>query len=138
MSFKKGISGCPEGRPKGALNKRTQLAKLLEPHAVDLINKAVELAKGGDVNALRLCLERLISKPKDAPVHLELPEGSLDSTNTILQIGERIIMSVADGELTPEQGQKITTIIEAQRKTIETHDLAVRIGEIERTLKYRK
>ncbi len=62
MRFKKGQSGNPNGRPLGCLNKRTQLAALLEPHAEALISKAVELALGGDTNALRLCIERLLPK----------------------------------------------------------------------------
>ena len=58
--FKPGISGNPKGRPKGARDKRTELRSLLEPHAKDLVEKVVELAKGGDTTAIRLCLERLI------------------------------------------------------------------------------
>ena len=62
--FKPGQSGNPKGRPKGALNKTTRAAMvLLENEAEDLTRKLVELAKGGDITALRLCLERLIPRP---------------------------------------------------------------------------
>ena len=40
-----------------------KLRKLLEPHASDLVTKAVELALAGDTMALRLCLERLLPHP---------------------------------------------------------------------------
>ena len=73
MTFKNGESGNPNGRPKGAISKRTQLSKLLEPHAEELINKVVELAKAGDINALRLCFERLIPKPKEEAIEVDLP-----------------------------------------------------------------
>lgn len=62
MAFQQGQSGNPNGRPAGSKNRRSQLAKLLEPYAEELIAKAVELARAGDVNALRLCIERLIPK----------------------------------------------------------------------------
>lgn len=38
MTFLIGQSGNPNGRPKGALSRRVQLTKLLEPHAEQLIN----------------------------------------------------------------------------------------------------
>ena len=47
MTFKTGKSGNPKGRPKGALSKRVQLAKLLEPHAEELVAKMIELAQRG-------------------------------------------------------------------------------------------
>lgn len=73
MAFQKGQSGNPAGRPQGALNKRAQLAKLLEPHATNLINKVIELALSGDINALRLCIERLIPKAQHHCLDVDLP-----------------------------------------------------------------
>ena len=54
MAFKRGQSGNPSGRPKGAQSKRVQLIKLLEPYSLELIEKAIELALGGDTDMLRL------------------------------------------------------------------------------------
>jgi len=56
--FQKGQSGNPSGKRPGTLNKRTQLIRLLEDNAENLINKLVECALDGDVQALRFCLER--------------------------------------------------------------------------------
>jgi len=60
MSFQKGQSGNPSGRPKGAKDKRTELRELLQPHAPALIEKAVEMALDGDTTALKMCLDRII------------------------------------------------------------------------------
>lgn len=60
MSFQKGQSGNPEGRPKGTKDKRTELRELLQPHAPALVEKAVELALQGDTTALKMCLDRII------------------------------------------------------------------------------
>lgn len=74
--YKPGESGNPSGKKAGTLNKRTQLAMLLEPHAEALINKAVELALAGDSNALRLCMERLIPKVKEDIAKIVIPDST--------------------------------------------------------------
>ena len=48
-TFKKGQSGNPAGKPKGAKDKRTELRELLKPHAEKLVKKAVDMALAGDV-----------------------------------------------------------------------------------------
>lgn len=136
--FAPGQSGNPAGKAKGTINKRTQLVKLLEPHASDLINKAVELAKSGDVNALRLCIERLIPKVSSEAITMSLPNVDYTKAPALLALGAEIIRAIADQELTPEQGRTLASIIDAQRKTIETGELANRIEEIEYTLNLRK
>ena len=64
MTFKTGQSGNPGGRPKGIVDKRTQLRSLIQPHAEDLVNKLVERAKLGDSWAMKLCIDRLIPPMK--------------------------------------------------------------------------
>jgi hypothetical protein len=39
-----------------------------------ITKKAIELAKNGDLTALRLCLERIIPPRKDRPVNFDMPE----------------------------------------------------------------
>lgn len=71
MTFKAGQSGNPKGRPKGSKDKRTELRELLEPHAPELIQKAVDMALGGDVSALKMCLDRLIPPIKSLEITSE-------------------------------------------------------------------
>ena len=60
MQFQKGESGNPAGRPRGARNRTTiLLQKLLEDDGEALARKAIDLAKGGDLVALRMCMDRL-------------------------------------------------------------------------------
>ena len=72
--FRAGVSGNPTGRPKGARNRATRLAEaLLEDEAVALVRQVIDLAKAGDITALRLCLERLIPRRVERAIEFELP-----------------------------------------------------------------
>src|SRR5215204_2547200 len=67
----------PNGKPKGTRHRVTMAAEtLMEGEAEAITRKAIELAKGGDGPALRLCMDRIYPPRKDRPVRFRLP--SLD------------------------------------------------------------
>jgi hypothetical protein len=130
MTFKKGQSGNPKGRPKGVTDKRIKLRDYLQPHAEDLIQKAVQLALDGDINALRLCLERLIPKAQSEPVYLEITNQNMTQAQTILNAGATALQAVIAGEITPEQGKAFISMLEQQLKAIELVKLENRLKEL--------
>ena len=68
MTFHKGESGNPAGRQRGSRNRTTILMQsLLEADGEALARKAIDLAKGGDLAALRMCMDRLV--PARKPHH---------------------------------------------------------------------
>jgi len=110
MKFNKGQSGNPKGRPLGSANKRLQLVKLLEPHADALVKKAVELALNGDVNALRLCIERLIPKAQPDSLSVVIPDiNQIEATSPAL-LAYEIIKSLAGNSITIEQAKLLLTL----------------------------
>ena len=60
--FAKGQSGNPAGRPIGSKNKCAQFRELLEDDLPALVSVLREKALEGDMNAMRLLLERLVPK----------------------------------------------------------------------------
>ena len=61
--FEPGKSGNPIGRPKGARNQATLLAEsLLEGEVEAITRKLINRALEGDTTALRLCLERRVTR----------------------------------------------------------------------------
>lgn len=60
--FTKGQSGNPAGRPVGSKNKCTQFRELLEDDLPALVSVLRDMALEGDMNAMRLLLERLVPK----------------------------------------------------------------------------
>ncbi len=116
MAFQKGQSGNPSGRPQGALNKRAQLAKLLEPHAETLINKVLELALNGDSNALRLCIERLIPKVQHHPIDIDFPAEMNKESEAHLK--KSILIAATQGQISISDADKLITLIDKQASSI--------------------
>lgn len=75
-TWPKGVSGNPMGRPRGARHRSTLAVEaLLDGEAEGLTRKAIEVAMEGDVEALRLCLDRLAPARKDATVSFQLMQS---------------------------------------------------------------
>jgi len=130
--FLPGKSGNPTGRPKGARNRSTVAAlALLEGEAEALTRKAVDLAMGGDLSALRLCLERILPPAKDRTI----PAGSIalpDLTpGNVAQAVAAVVQAVARGSLSPSEGQSLSALLEAHRKAVEVEDIERRIATLE-------
>jgi Family of unknown function (DUF5681) len=128
--FKKGRSGNPAGKPKGARNKATLAVEaLLDGQAEALTQAAISKALDGDATALRLCLDRIAPPRKGRPVTLELPEArdaaDLDGAMAAL------VRAMADGEVTPDEAVTIANLFEIRRKIIETQEFEQRLAALE-------
>ncbi|MEM7468214.1 MAG: DUF5681 domain-containing protein [Pseudomonadota bacterium] len=127
MAFKKGQSGNPEGRPKGITDKRAQLRSLLDPHADDLINKAVEMALNGDSAAMRLCVERLVPAYRNSSPTVNLP--AMEGTPT--EKAEAVLKAMAEAQLSVEDANAVLAAITQSTKIAEFDELDKRISALE-------
>ncbi len=128
--FKPGRSGNPKGRPRGARNKiSARVQDMLSAEAPALVRKAIDMALDGDAQALRLCLERICPPQKDRPV--PFPLGATDTAADIATAGKDVIAAVAEGHLTPSEGEALFRLLEARRRIVETADLEARIADLE-------
>src|ERR1700745_3822431 len=131
--FQEGQSGNPNGRPKGSLNATTLAAQaLLEGEAEALTRKAIDLAKGGDITALRLCIDRLVPPRKDRPLSLHLP--NIDSARDVPRAISALLAlaAVAAGELTPSDASEVTKLLDAYARSVEINELAARVENLEK------
>lgn len=139
--FKQGESGNPLGRPKGIKDKRTALNKLLEPRAEALVTKAVEMALGGDITALRLCIERLIPRARtcvSVAGDFALSLNDIEDVKALSANNANVIKAFVGGELDFEQAQAIANLFEIQHKFIVGAELEQRLAAIEQVLKIKK
>ncbi|PWC53612.1 DUF5681 domain-containing protein [Azospirillum sp. TSO22-1] len=118
------------GRRPGSRNKATLAAEqLLDGEADALTRKAIELAKAGDVQALRLCLERLLPARKDRPVRFTLPP--LSTAADAAKAVSAIVEAVAGGDLTPGEAAELGKLIETYTKTLEAAEFETRLAALE-------
>lgn len=128
--FRKGVSGNPAGRPRGARNRATMAAEaLLDGEAERLTRACITAALGGDITALRLCLERLIPARRDRPVPFALSPMS-SAADACVAIGE-IVEAVAAGDLTPSEATAMAGLVDVYVRALETRDLEVRVQTLE-------
>jgi len=138
MVFKKGESGNPQGRPVGTRNKTTLAAlALIEDEGEQLTRKAVELALDGDLQALKLCMDRLAPPAKERPLEaFDLPQ--LNDQRSVLEALDATANKLSLGELLPAEATAICRVLEQYRKHFETTEMTERLESIERTLMVRK
>lgn len=128
----KGTSGNPNGRPVGSRNRVTIAAEaLLDGEGEAITRKAIELAKAGDLSAIRLCLERFLPPRKDRPIDFKLATDIKDTASAALAMGE-IVRGVTTGELTPSEGSELARMVEAYAKVIEVNELEQRLAALEK------
>lgn len=118
------------GKPKGTRHRATlAVERLLEGEAEALTRRAIEMAMEGDATALRLCIERIAPKRKDAPIHFALPE-MITAGDTAKAAGA-VLSAVSDGNLSPSEGAQMMTLVDAYRRALEIADLERRLSALE-------
>jgi hypothetical protein len=125
--WKAGESGNPKGRPPGA-GEVAKLRASIAGHVPEIIGQLVKAAKGGDVQAARLLLERALPpmKPTELAAPLALPDGSLTEQ------GRAVLAAVSSGDLAPEQAARLLGAIGALARVAEIDELTDRIEKLEK------
>ena len=135
--FRKGQSGNPAGKPKGARHRITVLAeKLMEDDAKSIVEAVVIAAKEGDMAAARLVLDRIAPLRKGRSISLRLP--TIDRVADVTNALGSIIATMAKGEITPDEAATIAGILESKRKALETVEIEKRIAALEQMAVGRK
>jgi len=129
-TWQKGQSGNPAGKPRGARNRATLMVlALMEDNAKEITQAVVDAARGGDLSAARLVLERLAPPLRERPISIDLPDTS--TAEGVDQAQQAIIEAVGMGELLPGEGIVLAGLVEARRKALETLALEERMTALE-------
>ena len=125
------------GKPRGARNRTTvALEELLDNGAKAVTRKAIAMAKKGDPTALRLIIERIIPARRGRPVSLpDMPK--IESVKDVPAVMASIMAAVAAGELTAEEANDLTAIMDRYVKAVEATEIAERLNAIEEAIRNR-
>jgi len=135
--FKRGQSGNPKGKPKGARNKSTLAAEKLLEGSLDRICKRIEEeALNGNMQAAKMILDRFLPVRKDRSIKIDFPQ--INSLEDVLNAIGSIVNAVGSGEISPSEGESLSRTLDMYSKAFETHQLEFRLREIEASIKSKK
>ena len=124
-----GQSGNPKGKPAGS-GELQRLRASIAADVPEILAGLVLAAKGGDVQAARLILERILPPVKaiEQAVELQLP-----ADGTLTAQGRAVLSAVAGGYLAPSQGAALLGAIGTLARVTEIDELTARIAALEAT-----
>jgi hypothetical protein len=123
--FEPGQSGNPSGRPAGS-GFAAKLRTAIEGDVSEIIEAVVDAAKGGDLTAAKLLLDRVFPalKPVDCPV--TIPRG-----HSLSDCGTSVLDNALGGMLTPDQADRLMSAISKQARVVEVDELVRRVEALE-------
>ncbi|MFC1844830.1 DUF5681 domain-containing protein [Thermodesulfobacteriota bacterium] len=131
--WKKGQSGNPKGRPVGSRNKASiAVENIFLDEQERLSRKCIKLALRGNMQALKLCIERICPVRRDTPISIKLPR--ITKIDDATKLTTTLIDKVTSGELTPSQGELLSRMIEKHVKVLQLNDLEMRLQQLEERL----
>lgn len=135
--FEPGQSGNPAGKPRGSRHATTMLAeKLMSDDVEGVVKAVVEAAKGGDMTAARIVMDRIAPARKGAPAPIDLP-----AITTAVDVEAALVAvtnAMAAGDLSPDEAATVAGVIELRRKAIETSEFDRRLRAVEEQQEKRK
>jgi hypothetical protein len=113
-----------KGRPPGSRNKaKLATEALLDGEGEGIMRKAIELAKKGNMTAIRLCLDRYFPARHERPIHLPLPE--IKTAKDVSRALDTVLDAVGQGEITIGEGVQVASLLEARQKALEKQNLGL-------------
>jgi hypothetical protein len=128
--FQKGQSGNPKGKTRGTKNNATLAAEeLLRGELNGICRRLIEEALEGNMQAIKLVLDRVLPARKNPTVPISLPK--LNSSSDALNALSVITDAVGTAEISPDEGEVLPRIVNSYVKALEVYDFEKRLTALE-------
>lgn len=123
--FEPGQSGNPKGRPPGT-GLSAKLRESIRDELPEVLEAIVKAAKDGDMAAARILMDRIVPtlKPVDMPLAIERQAG-------LAEQGRSVLDAVSSGHITPDQADRLISVVGKQARVVEIDELVKRIEALE-------
>jgi len=128
VTWRKGQSGNPKGRPPGT-GEVARLRAAISAHVPTIIARLVERATmEGDTQAARLLLERVLPPVKAAALAEPLP---VPATGSLAERAEAVLAAMAAGQASPDAAEAAMAGLATLARLRVIDDLERRISALE-------
>ena len=127
MTWRKGQSGNPKGRPPGT-GEVARLRAAIAQAVPEILDRLVQQAREGDMQAIKLLLERTLPplKPMALPEPLPVP-----ATGSLTERAEAVLAAMAKGEVSPDAAEAAMAGLATLARLRVIDDLERRISALE-------
>jgi hypothetical protein len=101
----------------------------LTRHLPAILKTLTDAAKGEDIQAAKLILERTLPALKTAAETLTLPGADTPASQ-----GRTVLGACAQGDITPDEARTLLQAISAQARVVEVEELTERVAALEQAL----
>ena len=127
MTWRKGQSGNPKGRPPG-VGEVARLRAAISQHLPEVLDRLVQQARDGDTQAARLLLERVLPPVKAVALPEPLPVPAVGS---LAERAEAVLAAMAKGEASADAAEAALAGLGAVARLRLIDDLERRIAALE-------
>lgn len=128
--WQKGMSSPnPLGRPVGIVDKRSRVHKAFEGVGEEIAQVVVEKARGGDMQAANIVLQRISPTLKQRGERVKF---ALDATQPLARQSAAVVQAVADGDLAPDEAQIVLQCLASHAALVQADEVQARLAALER------
>jgi hypothetical protein len=116
-------------RPVSGAEAMARARRLIEAAAPSIVRVLIDAARGGDINAARILLDRVLPVARSACI-----QEPIELNGSPAQQCEQIKAAVASGRLTLEAAETMIAIIESTQRVTDAVQMVERIAQLEHQL----
>ncbi len=119
----------PKGGRRPGPSRAEVISDYIEPHAKEILDKMISLAKLGDGKSAQLVLERLAPIAKQDSERTIVPGFS--AAGTLEQKASAVLEAIAGGAISAEAGERLLRCLDIYGRAVKQDEIEARLAAVE-------